>query len=49
MTDQSIEVSSPLRQLLSGLTPTAAVCLGVLALLVIVVMTAPWIAPYGEG
>lgn len=49
MTDESMQVSSRLRQLISGLTPTAVVCFGILALLAFVVVTAPWIAPYGEG
>ena len=49
MTEDHIEVQTPFRELVSGLTLTAVVCLGVLGLFIFCAFTAPWIVPYGEG
>ncbi len=49
MTDEPLHVSSPARELAAGLTPTAAVCLGLLVAFVFIVFAAPWITPYGES
>jgi peptide/nickel transport system permease protein len=49
MSDHPIEVQTPLRELISGITPTAAVCAAVLCFYIMVTLVAPWIVPYGEG
>ncbi len=49
MTEDHIEVQTPFRELVSGLTPTAVVCLSLLGLFIVCALTAPWIVPYGEG
>nr|HIA89382.1 ABC transporter permease [Gammaproteobacteria bacterium] len=43
------ELRSPLRELLSELTPTVVICALILVGFILVVLFAPLIAPYGEG
>jgi len=38
--------SSPFRDLLQNLTPTAIICLSVLSILIVLAIAAPWISPY---
>ena len=49
MTMPETELRSPLRELLSELTPTVVICALILVGFILVVIFAPLIAPYGEG
>ena len=49
MTMPATELRSPLRELLSELTPTVIICSLILLGFIVVVIFAPLIAPYGEG
>ena len=49
MTMPETELRSPLRELLSELTPTVFICALILVGFILVVIFAPLIAPYGEG
>ena len=49
MTMPETELRSPLRELLSELTPTVIICSLILLGFIVVVIFAPLIAPYGEG
>ena len=47
--EAQMEATSPVRELVAGLTPTAVVCVALLGFYILVALTAPWIAPHGEG